>query len=89
MPRGTEDLPRLRYAQQVFKEALRLYPPVPVYEREVLEPITIGGYPLPTQQALVRSPDPVADFEAFAALAYLLDRAGHVTRATGRSRYDS
>lgn len=45
-PSSASDLSRLTYTQQVFKESLRLYPPVPVYERVVLEPITIGGYRL-------------------------------------------
>ncbi|MBI4956347.1 MAG: cytochrome P450 [Myxococcales bacterium] len=46
-PATAADLPRLPYAAQVFKEALRLYPPVPVYERQALEPVDIGGYRVP------------------------------------------
>ncbi|MFO0549647.1 MAG: cytochrome P450 [Polyangiaceae bacterium] len=45
-PAALGDLARLPYTQQVFKESLRLYPPVPVYERQVLEPFEIGGYHL-------------------------------------------
>ena len=49
-PATAADLPRLGFAQQVFKEALRLYPPVPVYERQALEPVTIGGVPVEVGQ---------------------------------------
>lgn len=38
------DLPRLAVASRVFMEALRMYPPVPVYERQAMEPITLGGH---------------------------------------------
>jgi cytochrome P450 len=44
LPASASELRRLQYTQQVFKEAMRLYPPVPVYEREVLEPITLAGH---------------------------------------------
>lgn len=37
------DLPRLGYALAVFKESLRMYPPVPYYEREALEPVEIAN----------------------------------------------
>lgn len=46
LPASAADLARLPYTQQVFKESLRLYPPVPVYERVALEPMTVGGYRL-------------------------------------------
>ena len=42
-----EDLPNLRYTEQIVKESLRLYPPAWAITREVLEPITIGGYEIP------------------------------------------
>ncbi|MCX4240047.1 cytochrome P450 [Paraliomyxa miuraensis] len=37
------DLPRLPLATRVFKEALRMYPPIPVYERQAREPVEVGG----------------------------------------------
>jgi cytochrome P450 len=39
-----EDLPRLGYALQVFKEALRLYPPAYVVSRCTTRDVEIGGY---------------------------------------------
>jgi cytochrome P450 len=38
------DLPRLRYADWVVTEALRVYPTVWMLGREAVEPCTIGGY---------------------------------------------
>jgi cytochrome P450 len=40
------DLPLLPLATRVFKETLRLYPPVPIYERITTEPVEIAGYSL-------------------------------------------
>jgi cytochrome P450 len=41
------DLAKLPYALRVFKESLRLYPPVPIFERTALEPVTLGGHRIP------------------------------------------
>jgi cytochrome P450 len=41
---SAEDLPRLPYALQVFKEALRLYPPAYLTSRLALEDVEIGGH---------------------------------------------
>ena len=38
------DLPNLPYALQVFKEAMRLYPPADVVTRTALRDVTVGGY---------------------------------------------
>lgn len=40
---GAAELPRLPLATKVFKEALRMYPPVPIYERQAIEPVELGG----------------------------------------------
>jgi cytochrome P450 len=40
------DLPRMPYAEQVIKEALRLYPAAPGANRQPIEETTIGGYPV-------------------------------------------
>ena len=37
------DLPRLALTLRVFKEALRLYPPVPVFARQAYEDAELGG----------------------------------------------
>jgi cytochrome P450 len=42
-----EHLPKLGITQQVLKESMRLYAPVPVMSRLSLEPIELGGYSLP------------------------------------------
>src|SRR5205807_978814 len=41
------DLPRLRYAEQIAKESLRLYPPAYGLGREALDDCEIGGYRVP------------------------------------------
>jgi cytochrome P450 len=39
-----DDVPRLRYAEWVVRESMRLYPPAPGIGREALEDCEIGGY---------------------------------------------
>lgn len=41
-----DDLPRLALALRVFKETLRLYPPVPVFARQAYEASELGGVPI-------------------------------------------
>jgi cytochrome P450 len=41
------DLPNLRYAEMVFAETLRLYPPAWVIGRRAVSPFEAGGYQLP------------------------------------------
>ncbi len=42
-----EDLPRLRYTEQVFAESMRLYPPVWAMGRESTRPVELGEYRFP------------------------------------------
>ncbi|MFI9152088.1 cytochrome P450 [Streptomyces sp. NPDC053367] len=51
-----DDLPRLPYALQVFKEALRLYPPVYMFTRQPTEDVEVLGHRLPAGAAVVFSP---------------------------------
>ena len=50
------DLPRLGTVLRVFKEALRMYPPLPLYSRDTLEDIVIGGYEIPAKTPILISP---------------------------------
>ncbi|MFC6825023.1 cytochrome P450 [Halopelagius fulvigenes] len=46
-PPTMADVPELTYTEQVVKESMRLYPPVPRIVREAVEPDTLGGYEIP------------------------------------------
>jgi len=50
------DLPNLPYAGQVLKEAMRLYPPVWLIDRQVIHPLDLQGYHFPVGTLLVLSP---------------------------------
>jgi cytochrome P450 len=47
-----QDLPRLPYAMQVFKEAMRLYPPAYILGRETLREVDLGPYKLPAKTTI-------------------------------------
>lgn len=47
---------RLEYTTRVFKEALRLYPPVIILARRALEPVKLGGCELPARTLVMVSP---------------------------------
>jgi cytochrome P450 len=47
-PATAADVPRLRYAEGVVRESMRLYPPAWALGREAIAPCTIGGYPIAT-----------------------------------------
>jgi cytochrome P450 len=53
---AAEDLPRLDLVTRVFQEALRLYPPIWIMERRVLEDDVLGGYHIPAGSSLEISP---------------------------------
>ena len=50
------DLPRLRYAEHVVTEAMRLYPPAWGFGREALADCEIGGYAISAGTTVVVSP---------------------------------
>jgi cytochrome P450 len=55
-PATAADLPRLRYADAVVAEAMRLYPPIPLIGRQATEPCTVAGYRLPAGANVAVSP---------------------------------
>ncbi|MBK8173380.1 MAG: cytochrome P450 [Sandaracinaceae bacterium] len=50
------DLPALGLCLRVFKESLRLYPPVYMFGRQTLEPVEVGGVTLPQDTVVLLSP---------------------------------
>lgn len=53
---GYDDLPSLGYCLRVFKEALRMYPPLYVFGRQSTTPVQLGGYEFPRGTVVVVSP---------------------------------
>ena len=53
---AAEDLPKLRYTEMVFQEAMRLYPPAWIISRKALEDDEICGYQVPKGALVVTSP---------------------------------
>ena len=51
-----EDVSKLSYTRKVIQESMRLYPPIWIIERRVIEEDVIGGYTLPAGSAVVISP---------------------------------
>jgi cytochrome P450 len=51
-----DDLPRLSYCLQVFKETLRLFPPAPGILREALNDTVIDGYRVPKGATILIAP---------------------------------
>ncbi len=49
------DLPRLRYAENVVQEVMRLYPPAPVIGRQAIEPCELAGYRIPARGTVLIS----------------------------------
>jgi len=68
---GAQDVVDLPYTRQIFAESMRLYPPAWAVSRRSIEPVTIGGYPVPAGTGVLASqwvahrdprffPDPLA-----------------------------
>ncbi|XP_022901351.1 cytochrome P450 4C1-like [Onthophagus taurus] len=68
----SSDLKKLQYLDRVLKECIRLYPPVPLFERELVEDVEIGGLEFPKGTTVSfhpyshhRNPDLFPDPEVF------------------------
>ena len=55
-PPTADDLPRLPYTEQVFSESMRIFPPAWAIARQVVEPLTLGGYVIPKGALVMTSP---------------------------------
>jgi cytochrome P450 len=55
-PITIEDLPRLTYTSWVVQEAMRLYPPVWVFERQAIADDVVAGYAIPKGTIVAVSP---------------------------------
>lgn len=55
-PATLADLPKLIYTKMVIDEALRLYPPAPMYAREAVADDEMGGFRIPAGSAIMLSP---------------------------------
>ncbi len=56
IPPTLEDLPKLPYTLQIFKEAMRLYPPAYIIVRTAIEDCMIDGYLIKANTAIMISP---------------------------------
>ena len=81
------DLPRLKVADMVVTETLRVYPTVWIVGREAIEPTEVGGYPVPvgmtvymSQWVLHRDPRFFDDPEAFRPLRWADGLAKRIPR---------
>jgi cytochrome P450 len=50
-----EDIPKLKFTEKVFRESMRVYPPVWTLGRFVQEPYSIGEYTIPTGSTILMS----------------------------------
>lgn len=55
-PATLADLPKLEYTRMVVEESLRLYPPIWLFPRDVIEDEEVGGYHLPAGSTIFMCP---------------------------------
>jgi cytochrome P450 len=53
LPRSLEDVAKLKYTLQVFKESMRVFPPLPYVSRRAARDVELGDYRLTEGQAVV------------------------------------
>ena len=53
---GLDDLSQLPYTKAVVKESMRLYPPIWIIERRIIDADLMGGFKLPAKSTVVISP---------------------------------
>jgi cytochrome P450 len=51
-----EDVTRLTYTTSILQEAMRLYPPAPIFGRRPKQRVDFGGYPIPAGASILVSP---------------------------------
>jgi cytochrome P450 len=81
------DLSQLTYTASLFQESLRLYPPIWIIERRVIEADVIGGYHIPrgssvviSPYALHRHPELWEDAQRFDPDRFSPERLGNITQ---------
>jgi cytochrome P450 len=86
-PATADDVPKLRYAEAVTLEAMRLYPPAYVIGREVVREFELGGYRVPRgmtilmpQWVVQRDPRYYDEPEKFRPERWLEGLAGRLPR---------
>jgi cytochrome P450 len=84
---GFADLPRLAYTDRVVKEVLRLFPSGPIFDRDAIEDVEIGGHVIPRGTTVLISPYAMqrdaryfADPERFDPDRWLTPQAKNVSR---------
>jgi cytochrome P450 len=86
-PPTFSDLPKLPYAQRVFKEALRLYPPAYILARTSIEDVFIDGYKIRKGVAVIippyiihRNPEVFPEPEKFDPDRFLPEREANIPK---------
>lgn len=78
------DLPRLVYARMIVEEALRLYPPVFITNRQALKDDNIGGYAIPAGALISVSPYSIQRDPRFWANPHTFDPEHFSPQSTAR-----
>lgn len=67
------EIPELKYCSAVFKESLRLWPPVPFLTRRTITKMNVGGHDIPLDTVIIVSYYPIlVDIELFVLYIFLV-----------------